>query len=79
MENEDIKKYGYDLKLQMLLMENESIDLKGNLLDNSLMHYLLNPETSHRQEMLAKTFLGIDLEKEEEAEHGFLLPVPTFM
>ena len=68
LENEDIKKYGYDLKLQMLLLENESIDLKGNLLDNSLMHYLLNPETSHRQEMLAKTFLGIDLEKEEEAE-----------
>lgn len=49
----------------MLLLENEGIDLKGNLLDNSLMHYLLNPETSHRQEMLAKTFLGIDLERKK--------------
>lgn len=71
LEDGGIEKYGYNLKEQLNLLAGENIDLRGNLLDISLMHYLINPEKSHKPEILAKSYLDVDMdadieEKQEE-------------
>ena len=63
LSNPDIEKYGYDLKLQRNLMNHNGIALQGRLMDIELMHYLINPEKSHKIDILARTYLNINLEE----------------
>ena len=64
-----IDKYGYELKTMAGQLGNMGIELGGKLLDISMMHYLINPEKSHKSEILAKSYIGIDIENNaEEAE-----------
>ena len=62
IENEDIVKYGYDLKLQRNVLSNSGAHLKGKLMDIELMHYLIDPEKSHKIEILSKAYLDINLD-----------------
>ncbi len=66
-----IDKYGYELKTMAGQLGNMGIELGGKLMDISLMHYLINPEKSHKSEILAKSYIGIDIENnaEEAEEH----------
>ena len=59
----DIIKYGYDLKAQKNLLKHNEADICGKLMDIELMHYLINPEKSHKIEILAKTYLDLNLEE----------------
>ena len=61
LENNDITKTGYNLKQYINLLRGEGISLNGPLADIELMHYLINPETSHRMDILVPTLLGLDL------------------
>ena len=63
LEDVAIDKFGYDLKLQANLLAHAGIDLAGKWNDIELMHYLLNPEKSHAVELLARTYLDIELEE----------------
>ena len=74
LEGEAVK-YGYDLKLQSNLLENAGIELGGRLYDIELMHYLINPEKSHKVEILAKSYLGVDIEEAAPVEET---PVSLF-
>ena len=72
ISDNEIIKYGYDLKLQRNILSHNGISLGGRLMDIELMHYLINPEKSHKVEILAKSYLDINLEeclpeKKEEA------------
>ena len=72
ISDNEIIKYGYDLKLQRNILSHNGINLRGRLMDIELMHYLINPEKSHKVEILAKSYLDINLEeclpeKKEEA------------
>ena len=58
-----VEKYGYDLKFQRNLLVHNGLRLEGRLMDIELMHYLINPEKSHKIEILSKTYLGINLEE----------------
>ena len=62
-----ITKYGYDLKLQRNLLAHAGVSLEGTLMDIELMHYLINPEKSHKAEILAKTYLDVNLEESASA------------
>ena len=62
-----IIKYGYELKFQRNLLAHAGMSLEGTLMDIELMHYLINPEKSHKVEILAKTYLEINLEENENA------------
>lgn len=62
-----ITKYGYDLKLQRNLLAHAGIHMEGTLMDIELMHYLINPEKTHKVEILAKTYLEVNLEESESA------------
>ena len=63
-----ITKYGYDLKLQRNLLAHAGMSLEGTLMDIELMHYLINPEKSHKVEILAKAYLDVNLEESENAQ-----------
>ena len=67
LENDAISKTGYDLKKQCDILNSNGICLKGKLYDIELMHYLVNPEKSHRIDILAKGYLDIDLAQNETA------------
>ena len=70
LSDPEIEKFGYDLKLAENILRYNGIDLNGKLSDVGLMHYLINPEKSHKLDVLAKTYLGIDLNSEEPAEEA---------
>ena len=59
-----IRKYGYDLKGQSNILTYNKIEPQGCLMDIELMHYLVNPEKSHKPDILCKAYLGINIEKQ---------------
>ena len=72
IEDRKVTKYGYDLKFQRNILSHNGISLEGKYMDIELMHYLVNPEKSHKIDILARTYLDINLEdslpeKKEEA------------
>ena len=62
LEAPGIVKAGYGLKRYIQELRREGIELNGPLADLELMHYLVNPETSHRLDILVQSYLGLDLE-----------------
>ena len=63
-----VEKYGYDLKRQLGLLSQDGIRLEGKLMDIELMHYLINPEKSHKIDILSRAYLDINLEQQLEEE-----------
>ena len=61
-----IAKYGYDLKKTYKELAAQGLPLEGPLVDIELMHYLLNPERSHALDLLAKTWLHVDISPAEQ-------------
>ena len=61
LEDGGKSKAGYGIKAQMNALAKEGIRLEGRLLDCEIMHYLLNPESSHKLESLVRGYLGIEL------------------
>ena len=64
IENEAVIKCGYDFKYQINALAREGIEIRGRLMDIELMHYLINPEKSHKVELLALSYLDISLEEQ---------------
>ena len=52
--NAEVAKFGYSLK---------GLNLCGKLMDIELMHYLIDPEKSHKLDILTRTYLGVNLEE----------------
>ena len=80
IEDAAVTKYGYDLKAQKNLLGRNGMTLSGKYMDIELMHYLVNPEKSHKVDILAKSYLDINLEdsmpqKEEKPLSLFDEPV----
>ena len=67
LESPAIAKTGYGFKQLYKELWNKGISLKGEINDIELMHYIINPERSHKEDMLFKSYLGIDLEEVEAA------------
>ncbi len=66
LEDQDIIKTGYDLKFQRNILAHNGIKLRGRFWDIELMHYLINPEKSHKIEILAKSYLNVSLEEQND-------------
>ena len=66
IEDQEITKYGYDLKAQRNLLEHNGIRMEGRYMDIELMHYLINPEKSHKVDILARAYLDINLDESTE-------------
>lgn len=74
LEEPAVKKIGYDLKSYLNILRKHSISLGGNLLDIELMHYIINPERTHRLDILAQSYLGIDVSAAGAAVDSSLEP-----
>ncbi len=65
LEDNNIVKIGAGVKTAMNSLALSGISLGGRIEDVELMHYLLNPERSHKFETLAGSYLGVDLTADE--------------
>lgn len=75
VEDPGVEKCGEDLKRQMNILATAGTYLKGFLRDIGLMHYLIDPEKSHKIDVLAAGRLEMSLEApgtEAEAVTGSL-------
>ncbi|MEL6303665.1 MAG: DNA polymerase I [Bacteroidota bacterium] len=57
-ESESIEKVGQNLKYDIKVMQNYGVDVKGNLFDTMLAHYLINPDMRHNMDVLSETYLN---------------------
>ena len=67
LEDESVVKAGFGIKKIMLALNSRGIQLRGRMEDPELMHYLINPERSHKAEALLKEYLGVDVESIQQA------------
>lgn len=75
LEDDSVSKCGDDLKRQMNLIAAAGVDLRGELFDIGLMHYLIDPEKSHKIDVLAQSLAGLSIElpgQETQAATGSL-------
>lgn len=63
LSDADIVKFGYDLKNQRDVLNTNGFRLEGKLMDIQLMHYLINPEKSHKIDILSRAYLDINLDE----------------
>ena len=66
--DENIEKYGYDLKQGKNLLVQQGLDLCGKFMDIELMHYLIDPEKSHKLDILSRTYLDVNIQDAGEAQ-----------
>jgi DNA polymerase-1 len=58
LENSDIKKVGQNVKYDILVLKWYGIEVKGQLFDTMLAHYVLDPDTRHGMDILSENYLG---------------------
>ncbi|MFC3809686.1 DNA polymerase I [Lacihabitans lacunae] len=59
-ENDKIKKIAQNLKYDMTILANYDIELKGELYDTMLAHYIIEPEQRHGMDYLANIYLNYE-------------------
>ncbi len=57
LSNKSIKKIGQNIKYDNLIMKWQGIDVKGNLFDTMIAHYLLEPDMRHKLDYLSESYL----------------------
>ncbi len=62
-QDDQKSKTGYDLKELYKLLAYNNLELKGDLYDIMLIHYLLNPEMRNELEILAENYLNLKIQK----------------
>jgi len=58
LENANIKKVGQNVKYDILVLKWYDIEVKGQLFDTMLAHYVLDPDTRHGMDILSENYLG---------------------
>lgn len=56
-ENENIEKIGQNLKYDLKILANYTIEVKGKFFDTMIAHYLINPDMRHNMDVLSETYL----------------------
>ncbi|MDF7824874.1 DNA polymerase I [Pontiellaceae bacterium B12227] len=56
--NSDIRKVGQNLKYDVSVLKWHGIEVKGELLDTMLAHYLIDPDQSHKMDRMAEIELN---------------------
>ncbi len=57
-ESEEIEKIGQNLKYDIKVLQNYSMEVKGTQFDTMLAHYLINPDMRHNMSVLSETYLN---------------------
>ena len=66
LENEKIVKIGQNCKYDNLVMKWHGVDVKGDLFDTMIGHYLIEPDMRHKLDYLAETYLSYKMIPIEE-------------
>ena len=64
-EDKALLKLGYNLKKQMKVMQSIDIELSGNFFDLAVAHYVLHPDLRHDLELIADSYLSVDLNNKD--------------
>lgn len=56
-QSEHIEKVGQNVKFDLLMLAQYGIELKGQIFDTMIAHYLLQPELRHGMDFLAEVYL----------------------
>lgn len=57
-ENEEIVKVGQNIKYDLEVLRNYGIELKGQMFDTMIAHYLIQPELRHNMDYMAEVYLN---------------------
>ena len=57
-ESTTILKIGQNLKYDLKVLTNYGIEVRGQLFDTMIAHYLLNPDMRHNMDLLSEAYLG---------------------
>ena len=57
LENKDTLIIGHNLKYDIQIMKKHNVNISNNIFDTMLAHYLLDPETSHRLDVISENIL----------------------
>ena len=57
-EDPQILKVGQNIKYDLEVLRNYNIELKGQMWDTMIAHYLIQPELRHNMDFMAETLLG---------------------
>ena len=57
-ENKDIVKVGQNIKYDLEVLSHYGVQLKGQLFDTMIAHYLIQPELHHNMDYMAEVYLG---------------------
>ena len=68
-EDKALIKLGYNLKKQMKVMQLIDIELSGSFFDLAVAHYVLHPDLRHDLELIADSYLSVDLNNENKIEN----------
>ncbi|MEP2025275.1 MAG: DNA polymerase I [Reichenbachiella sp.] len=58
LENDNIQKIGQNLKYDIQVMKNYGVEVTGKMFDTMLAHYLIDPESRHKMDVLAENYLN---------------------
>ena len=58
LENASISKTGQNIKYDVLMLKWYGVDVKGDLFDTMLAHYIIDPDTRHNMDILSENYLG---------------------
>jgi len=56
-ENEKILKIGQNIKYDIIVLANYGIEVKGEMFDTMIAHYVISPELRHNMDYLAEIYL----------------------
>ncbi len=56
-ENKGVEKVGQNLKYDLLMLKQYGVEVKGQLFDTMIAHYLLQPELRHGMDYMAEVYL----------------------
>ncbi len=58
LQNPDVRKVGQNLKYDISVLKWNGIEVRGELLDTLLAHYLIDPDQRHNMDHMAESLLG---------------------
>ena len=61
LKDETLKLIGFDVKSAIKILHKHDIEIKGELFDVQIAHYLLHPDTRNSLDIISENYLGIIL------------------
>jgi DNA polymerase-1 len=58
LEDASIAKIGQNIKFDILMLKWYDVEVKGNLFDTMMAHYVIDPDTRHNMDVLSENYLG---------------------